>query len=432
MNRLLIFIFIFINYAILGTEIDGFLESKIDLGTEKRTYSIITGELYPEVPKTSELFLNFEETVVDNDKSFQLENNKEKTAIGLKYSYYGIKGLSLGIKGSLENNYFLEEYKNSFDFKNFKYDQGENKEKSEDEYYKSYRDFGLKLYGEAAHKTENNLVLIMWNELTLDKLESNLPKAHESIEPTITITPKVIYENKILENSKFLTEVFLENRQYFNRKIDLEGKEKDFYSKFVLTQHLIFDEKLGENFSFMANNSLTYEQINGNKNGQLILKISPRLKYTTDKLDISISGGEFRFQDEMGMTYDFYELFAYKLVGNPNFKRMTFEDYWKYEANCFSLKSNIRYKILKNYVLGSEVAYRKGEYSEFVSELKSNSAYLTEKSYGVFGELEKNLQNNLNLKGSLYYERKIYNENLLILMDNINDYGIRLSLKYHL
>ena len=430
MIRLLLFLLI--NSIVLAIDFDGSLETKIELQEKEKKYTLLLGEIYPKVPKNAELFFNFENSIIDNERAFILEENKEKTALGLKYSYYGITGVSLGVKGSLENNHFFEEYKNSFNFKKFKYDEAEDKKEKEDTYYQSYSDFGLKFYGEAVYKTKKRLVFTLWNEMTLDKLESNLPKAHETIEPTVTVTPKIIYEKPILENSKLLTEIFVENRKYINRKIDLEGRKKDFYSKFVITQHLIFDEKIGENWSFKGNNSLTYEQIDGNKNGQLILKISPRLNYSKENIEFSITGGEFRFQEEMGMTYDYYELYGYKLVGKPDIKKLKFEDYWKFQSDCFSVKSDFKYKFMENYSLGGTLSYRKGNYIEYISDLKSNSAFLIEKGYRAFAEYEKKLQNRVTIDGLMYYEKKAYEENLIIKLDDREDFGIKLSLKYDL
>ena len=45
----------------------------------------------------------------------------------------------------------------------------------------------------------------------------------------------------------------MENRKYNDRTLNLEGVEKDFYSKFVATQHFIVDSELVKNLKIKLN-----------------------------------------------------------------------------------------------------------------------------------------------------------------------------------
>lgn len=439
--KILIVILLFlssISNLLADNMIDGYLESSIGISDVKNSDSneinknLLSGKAIVQMPKNNELSLNMELTDLDNEAGNNLSNNKGWTALGGKYSFYGVKNWSLGVKGSLDYDHFIEITENKFDFIKYKYDEVGGTLKTKDSYYINTADVGAKFFAEGVYKQTPHLALIFWNELVYDKLESNEPLPHEKFEPTITLTPKIIYEKSPSDSIKFLTELYLENRKYNNRTIDLEGKQKDWYSKFVLIQHLIINAKFNEHLTFQGNNNITFEQLKGNENAQIILKISPRLNYTNKFINAGIAGGEFRFQDEMGMTYDFYEMFAYKLVGKPQWNKLKFSDFWKYEAQAVSVKAFLEWKINKNFIVGEEFAYRSGQWTEYVNADKTNNAFLKENISKTYLKYTTNVAKDLNLNAEMDYTIKKYQESLTIDIEDLNYLTLSLGLKYDL
>ncbi|MBP6126230.1 MAG: hypothetical protein KA446_06130 [Leptotrichiaceae bacterium] len=431
-----IFLIVF-NFELFADEfINGTLVTEVNNNSydelNETRYKTIDGDFTINLPKNNEMVLNIDSNTILNEDGVDLNKNKTITSFGGKYAYYGIKNFSIGVKGSLDYDHFVELNTNEFNFKKYRYDLNNNNVKDLSEYYTTYQDVGIKFFAEGVKKLDERSTLILMNELTFDKLESNLPLPHETVEPTLTITPKYIYSVPILKSSKFLTEIYLENRKYNDRTLNLEGVEKDFYSKFVATQHFIVDSELVKNLKIKLNSSVSYEQILGNENAQVLVKVSPRIYYSNNKFEAAIEGGEYQFEDEMGMDFDYYELFGYKIVGKPDWKNLKFKDFWKYEADAASIKSYIEYKLKNNYSIGQFYSYKTGEWDEFVSKTTSNNGYLKESVIKTYIKYQEDISKKLSFKLILDYSHTTYHHNLDLKMDNSSSVGITLGLKYNI
>lgn len=380
--------------------------------------------------KDMELLGNFEERVVFNERGIDIKTPRNFTALGLRYSYYGFKGFSLGIKGSLDYDHFIESNTNKYDFKQRGIDDYLGINKDTKEYLSNKTDFGLKLYGEWVYKPIKEIAVDLWSDIVIDKRETNKPIPDKDIQPTITFIPKIIYEKEIVEGLKILTELYVEARKYYGRTTDIEGNKETRYEKFAIKQHLMINKEFSKELKFSAYNNISIEKTYEAKNTQVVLRISPRLDYNSDRINAGIYGGEYRFDDEIGLTYDFYDLVGYKLVGVPEISKLSFKDYWKYESTVFSIKSFLEYMLIDNYWIGSEVAYKFGNFKEYVDKYKTNDGYLIQKTFYPYLKYEKNISDNITIKAKAGYESIVYNYKLQSIINNNNGVLLNLAIRW--
>lgn len=387
------------------------------------------------LPKNMEMRANYSASYIINENNEELKLNSKVIAAGVKYNYYGIKGWSLGVKGSLDGDHFIEAAIDGYDMNRYLTDKGINIidssyiVKNPDEYYFTRTDIGVKMFAEGVYKPIPEIALTVWNDVVVDKLETNDPVPHKDFRPTVTVSPKIIVEKKLSEGIKTLAEIYMENRKYFGRTIDVEGKQVGSYNKLVIKPHFIVEIEPVKGLKISAYNNITYEKDLAAKNSQIIFRISPIIKYENSFIKVGLEGGEYRFDDEIGLEYDYYEMVGYKVVGVPEFRKIRFKDYWRFESKVFSARSYMEVKTVGNLWVGTEGIYRYGDFIESISSTKSNDGHLIQKTIKPYLKYIKRVTENTEATGEIGYENISYNYKLIREMEGKESAYIKLGLK---
>lgn len=332
-------------------------------------------------------------------ENHSISNDIAYSSFGGRFQYngWGNKGFILGVKGSLDYDNFYEKYNDYFSRYIIEGDYPRKSGKQKDE-----EDIGVKFYGDAFKKLDHGFTIGFWNEIVVGKEETSdsIPiifnkgvtivdgdnYANESV--SITITPKVIYENYLTEGIRFVFEGYMENRKYYNQTFTVDGGEEDQYYKYVVTPQLSIKGKIGNNINYNSYIAFENESFQYLNYWQHIFKVTPKMEYEKDKLKIGIAGGGYDYEDEIGIIFDNKELLGYKKSDS-------------YSALIFSPKVYIEYNMGKHFFIGQETAYRHGEW-----ETDDQDQYLDETSYIFYWK----------------YQRKIYEDIEFILKNSYEIY----------
>lgn len=307
------------------------------------------------------------------------------SSVGGRFQYngWGNKGIILGVKGALDYDNFYESYNDYFSrhVVEGNYPRKSGKQKDEN-------DFGVKFYGDVFKKLDHGFTFGIWNEVVVGKEEVTKPipivtddgvvivdtkssNVYDNTSVSITVTPKMIYENQLTEDHKFVLEAYMENRKYYNKKFEVEGREEDRYYKYVITPQMSSKGSITENINYNNYMAFENEKFEYLDFWQHIFKTTPRIEYRKNKLVLGFSGGGYDYEDEIGIIFDNQELFGYKKSDT-------------YSAWIFSPRAYIEYNIWKDFYLGQETAYRHGEW-----ETDTEDQYMDETSYIFYWKYEK-------------------------------------------
>ncbi|MGL6114675.1 MAG: hypothetical protein ACRC1R_06525 [Cetobacterium sp.] len=311
------------------------------------------------------------------------------TALGGRYQYngWGKKGVVLGIKGALDHDNFYEKPNPYY-----------RRYMIEDDYYRitgpmqDYENFGFKFFGEFFKKLPYGFTVGLWNDLVFARNSNqsqvtlitneyfsapNNPYDNKKY-ATITVTPRIIYETKFFkdEAGKFVFEAYMENRQYYNSKFEVNKKYQDKYYKYIVNPQFVFSRTLG-NWNFFNYSAFENEKFQYLDYWQHVFKTTPKIEYKKDKIKLGFAGGGYEFKDQIGMTFDNDEFFSYKKAD-------------QYSAWMISPKAYIEYNIYKNYSIGNEIIYRKGQW-----KTKTERQDFNEQSYIFYWKYEKQLKDNI-------------------------------------
>jgi len=381
-----------------GNDVDNINVYTLTLG--KGSYSFIN---YP---------INFEGTFKYDIKgeNHSISDDISYSSFGGRFQYngWGNKGFIIGMKGSLDYDNFYEKYDNYFSRYIIEGDYPRKSGKHKDE-----EDIGVKFYGDAFKKLGHGFTVGFWNEIVVGKEETSdsipvvLNKgftiangdnyANESV--SITITPKVIYENFLTDGIRFVFEGYMENRKYYNQTFDVDGIEKDQYYKYVLTPQLSIKGDIGNNINYNSYIAFENEGFQYLDYWQHIFKVTPKIEYKKDKLEMGIAGGGYDYEDEIGIVFDNKELFAYKKSDS-------------YSALIFSPKAYIEYNIWKHFSIGHETTFRHGEW-----KTDDQDGYLDETSYIFYWKYQKKIYEDIEFILKNSYE--IYRNSANISMDKM-------------
>ncbi|WP_281832926.1 hypothetical protein [Propionigenium maris] len=314
-----------------------------------------------------------------------MANNIGYTSFGGRYQYngWGDKGIILGMKGSLDYDNFYENYNDYFSRYVIEGDYPRKSGKNKDE-----EDFGVKFYGDLFKKLDHGFTVGFWNDVVVGKEEVTDPipivrddqvviadtkdsNVYDNTAVSVTITPKIIYQTQVTESNRFVFEGYMENRKYYNKKFEVEGKEEDRYYKYVLTPQFITKGSVGEEFTYFNYMAFENEKFEYLSFWQHIFKMTPRLEYRSNRWLLGFSGGGYDFEDEIGIIFDNQELFGYKKADT-------------YSAWIFAPKVYVEYRVWGDFYLGQETAYRHGEW-----ETDTEDQYMDETSYIFYWKYEK-------------------------------------------
>jgi len=315
-----------------------------------------------------------------------------------QYNGWGNKGFILGVKGSLDYDNFYENHNDYFSRYIIEGDYPRKSGKQKDE-----EDFGVKFYGDAFKKLDHGFTVGFWNELVVGKEEVTKPiplvtddgvvivdpkdsNLYDNTSVSLTITPKIIYENYITDGTRFVFEGYMENRKYYNKKFTVDEGEKDRYYKYVVTPQLSTKGNIGETINYnnyMAFENERFEYLNF---WQHIFKVTPGAEYKKDRLKLGIAGGGYDYEDEIGIIFDNREIFGYKKADS-------------YSAWIFSPKVYVEYNIWKHFYVGQETTYRHGEW-----ETDDEDQYLDETSYIFYWKYQRKIYEDIELIFKNSYE----------------------------
>lgn len=356
-------------------------------------------------------------------------DNISYSSLGGRFQYngWGDKGIILGVKGSLDYDNFYENHNDYFTRSVIEGDYPRKSGKEKDE-----EDFGVKFYGDLFKKLDHGFTVGFWNELVVGKDEVSKPiplvtddgviianpkdsDAYTNTSVSLTITPKLIYENYITDGTRFVFEGYMENRKYYNETFKVEGSEEDRYYKYVLTPQLSSKGKVGEHINYNNYMAFENERFEYLDFWQHIFKVTPELEYKKNKLRIGLAGGGYDYEDEIGIVFDNKELFGYKKSDS-------------YSAWIFSPKIYVEYNIWKDLYIGHETTYRHGEW-----EANDEDQYLDETSYIFYWKYEKKIYENISfiLRNSyeiyrtstnIPKEKRLPDENIIRISSGVKAY----------
>ncbi len=245
---------------------------------------------------------------------------------GGRYQYNTIPHMVIGIKGSLDNNRFVEVYNNWF--RRFEIEDPIMRKSGR---YKSDINYGIKNYYDIFFKPLDGFTWGFWNYITIgenqfispillqnistesarDNLSINSFKSPESI---VQITPRVIYELKG-NNNRFVAELYMDNRLYLLDSVDINNKDYIYFFKIVAAPQWIVDWE-GKHSKFYMYSAATAEFMQYSGYVQWVIKTSPRIDWDFNRFHFGLSGAGYEFLDEIGIVFDNNELLAFKNAGS--------------------------------------------------------------------------------------------------------------------
>jgi len=374
--------------SIKDMKVDGVEAYTLTLG--KGYYSFIN---YP---------VNFEGTLKYDVKgeNHSVADNISYSSFGGRFQYngWGNKGIILGLKGSLDYDNFYENYNDYFSRYLVEGDFPRKTGKQKDE-----EDLGIKFYGDLFKKLDHGFTVGFWNDIVVGKEEVTKPiplitedgviivdpkdsNIYDNTSLSLTITPKIIYENYLTEGTRFIFEGYMENRKYYNKNFTIEGKEKDSYYKFIINPQLSSQGSIGKNITYKNYMAFENEQFEYLDFWQHIFKLTPELEYNKSKLKLGINGGGYDYEDEIGIIFDNKEILGYKKADS-------------YSAWIFSPRIYAEYNLWENFYLGQEIAYRYGEW-----ETDDENQYLDETSYIIYSKYQKKIVEDIEFILKTSYE----------------------------
>lgn len=311
------------------------------------------------------------------------------TALGGRYQFngWGNKGAVIGIKGALDYDNFYEKPNAYFRRYNIEDDYPRITGPMQD-----YENFGFKLYGEFFKKLPHGFTVGVWNDIVFarnsnqsqvtlitNELFSSTTNPYDNKKyTTVTVTPRIIYENKHFEDEsgKFVFEAYMENRQYYNSKFEVNKTYQERYYKYIINPQYIFNKNI-DNINIFAYTAFENEKFEYLSYWQHVYKLTPKIEYKKNKIKIGFKGGGYEFKDQIGMTFDNDELFSYKKAD-------------VYTAWMIAPKIYFEYNIIDNYYLGNEIIYRKGQW-----ETNTEGQDFNEESYIFYWKYEKEIRDNV-------------------------------------
>ncbi|WP_321328003.1 hypothetical protein [uncultured Ilyobacter sp.] len=317
-----------------------------------------------------------------------------------QYNGWGNKGIILGVKGALDYDNFYETYSDYFSRYIIEGEYPRKSGKTVDE-----EDLGIKFYGDVFKKMGHGITIGFWNDIVVGKEEIDDPisvvtsdgssvvfseddESYENESLSLTITPKIIYENLFDNGIKFVFEGYMENRKYYNETFEINDREEDTYYKWVINPQLITKNRITENLTFDSYTAFENEQFQYLSYWQHIFKTTPKLEYSKGKWRSGISGGGYDFDDEIGIVFDNRELFAYKKAD-------------EYSAWIFSPRIYLEYNVKGGFYVGHESNYRYGEwqtstedqyleergvifYWKYIKKLSEVTSFIVKNSYEIY------------------------------------------------
>ncbi len=342
---------------------------------------------------------------------------------GGRYQYNKIPHMVIGIKGTLNNNRFVEVYNNWFS--RFEIEDPIMRKSGR---YKSDINYGIKNYYDIFFKPLDGFTWGFWNYITIGENQFKSPillqnistelardnlsvNSFESPESTIQITPRVIYELKGNYN-RFVAELYMDNRFYLLDSVDINNQDYRYFFKIVAAPQWIVDWK-GKHSQFYMYSAATAEIMQYLGYVQWIVKTSPKVDWDFNRFHFGLSGAGYDFLDEIGIVFDNNELLAFKNAGS-------------HSAFIFAVKGYLSFDIFPFLYVGVEPSYGGGLVID-----GSNQFFMDELTFSVFLQTDLEISDkwkiSLRSSGKFIYYSSILNATDPLPNENIFHLSLQIS-----